>query len=392
MTACIQRGTRCALAAALAAACALVVRPIAAQDSILASPAAVRTVQEEVAAPPGVPVPPLVEPGLLSDPWPALECESCGGLPCSPGRTPCHACEGHTAVGRFLCAIYQSICCPDPCYDPHWLAVADSAFFTPAARPQSQQRFRWDAGRNVIFPDRAEYFWARADGSGLGPRPTAPLLGEPRVDYNELSLYTEAAVGNLGVIVELPYREVEPEVASHASGFADMSVGTKTLLFDRELFQIAFQFKTYIPQGDPLEGLGVGHVSLEPSLIVALNIGPKTYLQAQLAEWIPLGGNPDYQGAILHHHLSLNHIVYRFLPDVPLIASLEYGGWSFQTGQYTDPLLGTQPASDETYVSLGGGLRLVICDKLDFGVGIASSMTDAHFAEQLYRTEFRWRY
>jgi hypothetical protein len=371
--------------------CALVVRPCAAQDSILASAAAAGVAQEEVAAPPGVPLPP--EPGLLADATlPALDCECCGGMPCYPGRTTCHACEGRTHVGRFLCSIYQSICCPDPCYDPCWLAVADSAFFTPAARPKSQQRVRWDAGRNVIFPDRAEYFWARADGNGLGPRPTAPLLGEPSVDYDELILYSEAAVGNVGVIFELPYRSVDPEVAPHASGFADMAVGTKTLLFDRELFQIAMQFKTYIPQGNALEGLGVGHVSLEPSLIAAVNIGPCTYLQFQLAQWIPLGGNPDYQGGILHHHASLNHVLYKFLPDVPLIGSLEYGGWSFQTGGYTDPLLGPQPASDEMYVSLGGGLRLVVCDKLDFGLGVACAVGDEHFAEHLYRTEFRWRF
>lgn len=309
-----------------------------------------------------------------------------------PGRTTCSACDAHTQLGRFLCSIYQSVCCPDPCYDPHWIPIADTAFFTPSARPQSQQRLRWDSGLNVVFPDRAEYFWARADGNGLGPRPTAPALGIASVDYDEMSLYTEAAVGNLGVIAEFPYRSVDPDGASHASGFSDMTVGTKTLLFDRELFQIAFQFLTYIPQGDPLEGLGVGHVSLEPSLIVAVNVGPCTYLQAQLAQWIPLGGNPDYQGGILHHHLSLNHVLYRFLPDVPLIGSLEYSGWSFQTGSYTDPVLGTVGASDETYVSLGGGLRLFVCNKLDIGVGALVAMGDEHFAEQLYRTEFRWRF
>jgi hypothetical protein len=365
--------------------------PMLAQESILAG--AGFLAPEEVAVPPGVPLPELAEPALLGDGLvPELPCESCGTMPCVPGRTCCHACEGHTRLGRFLCAVYQSICCPDPCYDPCWLAVADSAFFTPAARPRSQQRVRWDAARNIIFPDRAEYFWARADGNGLGPRPTAPLRGEPRVDYDELCLYTEAAVGKLGVIFEMPYRYVDPDVAPDAAGFGDLAVGTKTLLCDRELFQISFQFKTFIPQGNEMEGLGVGHVSLEPALVAALNIGPCTYLQLQLAQWIPLGGNPEYQGGILHHHASLNHVLYKFLPDVPLIGTFEYGGWSFQTGQYTDPLLGTQGAGDETYVTLGSGLRLFVCDKLDLGFGLAWAITDAHFAEQLYRTEFRWRF
>ena len=42
--------------------------------------------------------------------------------------------------------MYHNLCCPDPCYDPRWWALADAAFFTSAARPVSQQRFRWDAG------------------------------------------------------------------------------------------------------------------------------------------------------------------------------------------------------------------------------------------------------
>lgn len=359
-------------------------------------PVAPLAAQEEVPAPIGQPAPGLLSPEALATPlegFPSLSCETCGTGPCVPGRSCCQACEGKTHVGRFFCAIYQSICCPDPCYEPHWLALADASFFVPAARPQNQQRVRWDAGLSLVFPDRAEYFWARADGSGLGPRPTAPLLGELGVDYHEMSLYTEAAHGNFGMFVEIPYRSIDPVAAPQAAGFGDMIVGTKSLLFDRELMQIAFQFRTIIPQGDSTRGLGTGHVSLEPSLLMALNLAPRTYLQAQVAEWIPLGGNPDYAGAILHYHFSFNHVVYQFLPDVPLIGTLEFNGWSFQTGAYTDPFLGgLQRAGDQTYTSFGPGLRLVICDKLDFGVGAAFAPSDERFAEQLFRTEFRWRF
>jgi hypothetical protein len=37
-------------------------------------------------------------------------------------------------------------------------------------------------------------------------------------------------------------------------------------------------------------------------------------------------------------------------------------------------------------------VRLVICDKIDLGVGTAFAYGDKHFAEQLFRTEFRVRY
>ena len=38
-----------------------------------------------------------------------------------------------SACGRFLNDVYNCICCPDPCYEPHWTALADSAFFVDAA-------------------------------------------------------------------------------------------------------------------------------------------------------------------------------------------------------------------------------------------------------------------
>ena len=60
--------------------------------------------------------------------------------------------------------------------------LADAAFFTTAVRPQNQQRFRWDHAEDLIQPDRAEYFWARADGNGVGPS-DFPTWG---VDYDEL--------------------------------------------------------------------------------------------------------------------------------------------------------------------------------------------------------------
>ncbi len=324
---------------------------------------------------------------------------NCGSGGCVPGRLhQCSPCEADTAVGRFLCGVYECICCPDPCYDPHWIPIADAAFFTESARPQTQQSIGWDAGRNLTNPDRAEYFWARADGKGAGPNPANHgnpngLLGESSVNYNDLWLYTEAALGNIGTFVYMPYRSLDGELVGHAAGFSDMQVGTKTLLFDCELLQIAFEFRTFIPIGDAAKGLGTGHVSLEPGLIVGLKLGPETYFQGQVEEWIPIGGDPDYEGALLEYHMSVNQVLCRILPDVPLVGTAELSGWSFQHGLYTDPVLGPgQRASGGTYIAIGPGLRLFICDKIDFGIGTSFAVTDRHFADQLFRTEFRWRF
>ncbi len=371
------------------------------QPSVAVSPAPdVQLVkQEELPAP--EPLPPVgVEPSPLS-PIPDLgipdleldgECVGCGDRPCVPGQGPCFACQADTRLGRFACGIYQAICCPDPCYDPQWKAIADASFFTESARPVTQQRFRWDAGLNVVFPDRAEYFWARDDGAGDGPPPIPPWLGERSVTYHDLSLYTETAVERFSFFVEVPYRSVFPLDDPHAAGFGDMNLGTKSLVFDCELLQITLMFRTYIPVGNPLRGVGNGHMSLEPSIVFGLKLSPISYLQAQVAEWIPLGGDPEYQGSLLNFKFSYNRVLFTPLPNVPVIGTLEMMGWSFQAGAYTDPVLGTQQANGDTYISMGPGLRTVICDKVDFGVGVAVSLTEDHFAEQLIRSEFRYRY
>ncbi len=319
-------------------------------------------------------------------------CSTCSNGLCVPGQPECSACSSHTRFGRFACEIYRALCCPDPCYDPKWIPLADSAFFVESARPVTQQRVRWDAGLGMIFADRAEYFWARADGSGRGPSPIAPSRGGRSLDYHELSLYTETSSGKFSAFINQPYRSVDPSDAAHGAGFAAMDIGTKTLLFDCELLQIAFQFRTYMPMGNTTKGLGNGHISLEPSLIVGLSLSPDTYFQGQIAEWIPLAGNSTYEGAILHYHLSINRVWFRALPDVPLIFTFELNGWSFQDGAYTDPTLGTQSASGTTYLSFGPGLRTSVCDKIDFGVGTAFAITEDHFAETLVRSEFRWRF
>lgn len=87
--------------------------------------------------------------------------------------------------------------------------------------------------------------------------------------------------------------------------------------------------------------------------------------------------------------MSINRVLFR----VMLIGTYELSGWSFQTGAYTDLILGSfQKSSGATYLMPGFGLRLVFCDKIDFGFGAEFAVTQRHFAEQLYRSEFRFRF
>jgi hypothetical protein len=375
--------------------------------------------------------------GLLGPPGGLLDGMGCGGggccggcgLRCVPGREQCYCdccCDPKTCVGRFFYGLYECICCPDPCYEPHWLAVADSAFFVDAARPVTQMRLRWDTGWNLTKPDRAEYFWPRERTQpnqleskdpwarhGIGKGPVGITAS---VFYQDLGLYTEGGTDRFSFFVEVPYRHVSPQTADinfaltpvqvpcRHSNFADMNVGTKAMLLDCELIQITFQFKTFIPTGDFTNGLGTAHVSLEPSLLFNLRLSPKDYLQGQFAYWIPIGGDPVYQGNIFHFHLSCNHVLCCPCPGLRLIGTVEVNEWSVCNGAFTDTsFLAGDPANGNrlspvaapavsTMASAGPGVRLFICDKIDLGVGSAFAFTTDHWAKELIRAEFRWRF
>ena len=57
----------------------------------------------------------------------------------------------------------------------------------------------------------------------------------------------------------------------------------------RLLVRSSFQMRTFIPSGNPRNGLGTGHASLEPSALASVKVYTDTYVQSQLAYWIPLG-------------------------------------------------------------------------------------------------------
>lgn len=344
-------------------------------------------------------------------------CATCGGSGrCVPGLGDCDAPYlGDHFVGRFFSNLYECLCCPDPCYKPTWVPAANASLFTDYARPRTVQRFRWDHVDGMQFPDRSEYFWAQqktffaqgAKGPGSPPnklfnkrhRLTQPItntLGIPALDYNQFSIYQEAAAGRSAFFTELTYREWHAVEARQASGFGDMNLGTKSLLLDCELIQFTFQFRTFLPTGNAGKGLGTGHTALEPSLIMALRLAPSTYLQAQLAQWIPLGGTPNFSGSLMHYHASLNQVLFYCTPRTPLIGMVEFNGWSFQAGSYTDPdtwRTGTfQKSSGETYCSLGPGLRLSVCDGIDFGTAVVWPITSGRWADPWLRAEIRILY
>jgi hypothetical protein len=263
----------------------------------------------------------------------------------------------------------------------------------------------WDSGVDLQVPDRAEFFWPKVRnflGANIGGK--GPAFPANAVDYNDIRMVAEAASSRFSIAVGTLYRSLDYEFFrpngaaevvdhTHAANFGDLDITAKTLLLDCDLMQFAFQFKTYIPTGNFQHGLGNAHVSLEPALLMTLCLMRDTYLQMEVAEWIPLGGDQNYEGCILHYHTAVNRTLWRPIHDVQLVGSVEFNGWSFQTGEFTDPVFGPfQKAGNHSFFNAGPGLRLVICDKIDFGFAAAFAVTEDKWPEELYRFEFRWRF
>lgn len=302
--------------------------------------------------------------------------DGCGSALCKPGRN-CRYTEncGNNFLDRFFGGISECLCCPDPCYEPVWVTAANSAFFQDTVRPKTYTRYRYNNYQSMSAPRIAEYFMS---SQATAVRP---------VDSQEFSLYQEIASDKAAFFIETPYRSLDYE-GGHNAGFADLVLGTKSMLLDCELMQFTFQFKTFLPVGSAPSGTGTGHVSLEPSLLLSLKLFDATYMQSQVAYWIPISGNQDFAGSIFHYHVSFNQL---FVDRGPwqVIGTAELNGWVFSTGAATDV---GDLAGSRTYYTVGPGLRLVYCENYDIGFGYGRSISEHFLGENQYRAELRIRF
>jgi hypothetical protein len=358
--------------------------------------------------------------------------DGCGG-PCYPGRKPCDCCcEGYGPLGRFFCGFYQCVCCNDPCYEPRWVAAANNAFWQDSPKPITQMVLRYEDISHVEFPDKAEFFMARfktAGGAGKNLLDPAQLA-----TFRDLWLINEAAIDRFSMAVGISYRETSiagdvvvpppmggaavpvgvpvagapgaaPNVARGGSGFNDMFIATKSLLLDCELIQFSFQFTTFLPTGNFTKGVGTGHVSLEPAFLTAIKLMPDTYFQGEIAYRFPIGGDQAFEGSVLHYHAALNRVLWNCGHDIQLIGSAELNGWRIEGGAFDNETVlvagqgaaGGVPRIDSAKnlnpnLSVGPGVRLVFCDKIDFGVAYAYGFTDLNFGRDSLIAEFRWRF
>jgi hypothetical protein len=251
-------------------------------------------------------------------------------------------------------------------------------------------RFRYDDAFNSNRPTRAEFFYPRS--APLGPGLPVP---EPRVDYQEFSAYLEAAATDrLSGFINVPVRLLNPEVNADHTGFSDLDVGAKYAFVYREDLVATFQFRTYVPTGDPAEGLGTDHVSLEPALLAYNRITDRLALESELRLWVPIGGT-EFAGEIIRYGVGVHYDVYRTC-NLTFTPVLEFVGWTVLDGKESEVFPSGKAvvlsAAGDTIVNAKLGLRVKFADRADAYAGYGQALTGDRWYENIFRFEFRWFY
>lgn len=262
-------------------------------------------------------------------------------------------------------------------------------FAIDTTQPQNDLRFRFDAGYHEQFPDRAEYFWAAAAGAG-------PKLPERNVDFQDEYFAMEAGSKTFSINTEIPIRSVDPVVNANTAGLGDMTVTTKTVLLTGNDWQITQLFRTDIPTGDPLKGLGTGHVGLEPGMLFRYKWNDETYFHGELEYWFPLGDNPIYGGEILTYGLGISHLYYEN-DSFAVIPTAELVAYTVFNGAQTTPEGVLQAVDSMTIVEFHPGIRFV-CDSggdlglIEYGFSGSFPLTPNRWTDAYFLLEAKFTY
>jgi hypothetical protein len=121
-------------------------------------------------------------------------------------------------------------------------------------------------------------------------------------------------------------------------GFGDMLVGAKALIFDGKCTKVSSIFLTHLNTGPTNRGLGTGHVSLEPGLLLRHQWSDATFLHSEVKYRLPIGGTSGFAGDVLTTGLGVSTLwrdsdCYAFIPTLELRTnSFLFGGMTRSDG------------------------------------------------------------
>jgi hypothetical protein len=274
------------------------------------------------------------------------------------------------------------------------VAVRSQGAYLDSAIIASQLRSRYDAAYNNVRPDRAEYFYAACGCNG--PQFPGPPRPETSVDYLDFRTYVEfAASERVSGFVEVPVRELNPEVNDNERGLGDMNAGVKLGIHQCGDMFTTFQFRIYFPTGDANRGLGNDHVSLEPALLYYNQLGDLA-LEAEFRWWIPIDGTDGFAGDVLQYGIGVSYLGCN-MGCFSIRPVAEFVGWTVLNGQSTvvhslNPLSVTlDDAEGDTIVNAKLGVRMGT-DMWDVYAGYGRALTGHTWYDDVVRVEFRLFY
>ncbi len=260
--------------------------------------------------------------------------------------------------------------------------------YVDSALPFSNFRLRYEAGYDFHRPNRAEFFYAQNQPTG-GP---GLRLRETSIDYQDFTAYVETAPAErFSAFVEVPARLLNPEQNANTAGLADMNAGVKYAFLCQEDLVATLQFRTYIPTGAASHGLGTGHVSLEPALLLYDRLSGRWTFEGELRYWVPVGGT-DFAGDIIRYGIGLSYDLLR-TGSVQVAPVAELVGWTVlggkESGVTADPLAAVQGAAGDTIVNAKLGLRVKLGCRTDVYAGYGRPLTGERWYESVWRFDLR---
>jgi hypothetical protein len=231
--------------------------------------------------------------------------------------------------------------------------------------------------------------------------------GENRIDYQELSPYFEyAATRNFSTFIEVPARFLNPSMVPNYYGFSDINAGFKYAFVAEANRYYTFQLRGYLPTGAADRGLGTGHVTLEPALLVFQRLTDRLYFDGELRDWIPISGS-NFAGNVIRYGTALTYNLvltehFRVAPVNEIV------GWSILGGKETTPPdlnhihgsianVGGQAIVNEmiglrfgvgNYGAPGGGSALN--DRHSLGVSYGRCITGDHWYKDVVLAEYNF--
>ncbi len=248
--------------------------------------------------------------------------------------------------------------------------------------PNVGLRFRSERG--LGRPDRLEYVWAKP---GRGP------AAESKLNIFDSALRLELGNARALLISEFTMRAVDPELNANTVGWGDMLLGGKTLLLDDRCFKLSTIFLTHLKTGPVDNGLGNGHVALEPGLLARFQASDITYFHGQVKYRLPIAGTPGFAGDVLNTGWAVSTI-WRETDTYALLPTLELQTNTFLFGAQTTSTGAQERVDGTTAVDLFPGMRIAMA-RTALGVcecGIAGGIrcADSDWFDSRMMMEVRW--